>query len=65
MKSFWKDWRFWVCAAVVVALVIAGVVCHLVQPQVTYAWLEMVATGTFLLGCVCGALVALRLSDKK
>jgi hypothetical protein len=26
----------------------------LVQPQVTYAWLEMVAGGTFVLGALVG-----------
>lgn len=47
-----KDWRFWLVVAIVAAVVIAAVVCHLVQPQVSYAWLEIVAAFTFVLGGV-------------
>jgi len=52
-----KNWKLWLVVAVVAAIIIAAVVCHLVQPKVTYAWLEMVSIFTFALGCAAGALV--------
>lgn len=48
MKNW--TWKQWTALGIIAAVVIAAVVCHLVQPQVTYAWLEMVAGGTFVLG---------------
>ena len=57
MKDLVKSWKFWLVVAIVAAIIIAAVVCHLVQPEVTYAWLEIVATFTCVLGCVCGWLI--------
>ena len=48
MKNW--NWKQWTAFGVVVAVIIAAFVCHLVQPEVTYAWLEMVSAGTFVLG---------------
>jgi hypothetical protein len=31
--------------------------CHLVQPQVSYAWLETISAGTFVLGGISGYLI--------
>jgi peptidoglycan/LPS O-acetylase OafA/YrhL len=53
MKNW--TWKQWTAVGVIAAVVIAAVVCHLVQPQVTYAWLEMVAGGTFVLGALVGS----------
>ena len=53
----WKNWKLWVMVAILAAMVIAAVVCHLVQPKVTYAWLEVVSAFTFVIGCSAGALV--------
>lgn len=58
MKDFWKSWKFWTVFGIIAAIVIAAVVCHLVQPKVTYAWLEVVAFCTFALGGVCGWILA-------
>lgn len=52
MKNW--TWKQWTALGIIAAVVIAAVVCHLVQPQVTYAWLEMVAGGTFVLGALTG-----------
>ena len=52
MKNW--TWKQWTAIGIIAAVVIAAVVCHLVQPQVTYAWLEMVAGGTFVLGALVG-----------
>ena len=43
------NWKQWTAVGVTAAVVIAAVVCHLVQPTVTYAWLEMVSA----IGCSC------------
>lgn len=48
MKNW--SWKQWTGFALVIAVVIAAVVCHLVQPEVSYAVLEMVSGGTFVLG---------------
>lgn len=50
MKNW--NWKQWTAFGLIVALIIAAVVCHLVQPVVSYALLEMVAAGTFVLGGV-------------
>lgn len=54
----WKNWKLWVVVAIIAAVVIAAVVCHLVQPKVTYAWLEVVSALSFVLGGVVGGLIA-------
>lgn len=65
MKDLFKSWKFWLVVAIVAAVIIAAVVCHLVQPKVTYAWLEIVSAFTFVLGCVATALVDNYLLKKK
>ena len=52
MKNW--TWKQWTALGIIAAVIIAAVVCHLVQPKVTYAWLEMVAGGTFVLGALVG-----------
>ena len=60
----WKNWKLWVVVAIIAAVVIAAVVCHLVQPKVTYAWLEVVSAFTFVLGGVAGGLVGYYFAGK-
>lgn len=55
MKNW--TWKQWTAFGIIVAVVITAVVCHLVQPTVSYAWFEMIALGTFVLGCVTGYLL--------
>jgi len=50
-------WKEWTALGIVAAVIIAAVVCHLVQPVVTYAWLELISGGTFVLGGVAGYLI--------
>ena len=64
MKDLVKNWRFWVVFALVLAVVIAAVVCHLVQPKVTYAWLEVVSALTFIAGGIAGGLVGNYIAKK-
>lgn len=55
MKNW--TWKQWTALGVCVAVIIAAVVCHLVQPTVSYAWLEAVSLGTFALGVATGYLL--------
>lgn len=55
MKNW--TWKQWTALGIIAAVVIAAVVCHLVQPAVSYAWLEVVAVVTFALGVVTGYLL--------
>ena len=55
MKNW--NWKQWTAIGIIVAVVVALVICHLVQPTVSYAWLEMVSAGTFILGGVTGYLL--------
>ena len=48
MKNW--TWKQWTALGIIAAVVIAAVVCHLVQPVVSYAWLELVSGCTFALG---------------
>lgn len=64
MKDLLKNWKFWLVFGIVAAIIIAAVVCHLVQPKVTYAWLEVVSAFTFVLGGVTGGLIANYLAKK-
>jgi hypothetical protein len=54
MKNW--TWKEWTALGIIAAVIIAAVVCHLVQPVVTYAWLELISCGTFVLGGVAGYL---------
>lgn len=55
MKNW--TWKQWIAFGIIVVVIIAAVVCHLVQPAVSYAWLEMIAGGMFALGCIAGYLI--------
>lgn len=55
MKNW--TWKQWTAIGIIAAVIITGIVLHLVQPAVSYAWLEAVATGTFVLGGVTGWLL--------
>lgn len=48
MKNW--NWKQWTAFGLVLAVIIVGVILHLVQPEVSYALLEMVSGGTFVLG---------------
>ena len=57
-------WKQWTALGIIAAVVIAAVVCHLVQPTVSYAWLEVVAVATFALGVGTGCLFMKKPSSK-
>lgn len=44
------NWKQWTAIGITVAVVIAGVVLHFVQPEVSYAFTEAVAAGSFVVG---------------
>lgn len=55
MKNW--TWKNWTAFGIIVATIIAGVVCHLVQPQVSYACMEIISASTFALGGITGYLI--------
>ena len=55
-------WQQWTAIGIIVAVIIAAVVLHLVQPQVSYAFLEISAAVTFALGVLVGWLLKKRTS---
>lgn len=64
MKELLRNWKFWTVVGIIAAVVIAAVVCHLVQPTVSYAWLEVVAFLTFVLGGVAGGFIGYYIAKK-
>ena len=63
MKNW--NWQQWTALGIIAAVIIAAVVLHLVQPQVSYAYLEISAAVTFVLGGVAGWLLAKKNEPKK
>ena len=59
------SWQQWTAIGIIAAVIITGVVLHLVQPAVSYAWLELTAVGTFVLGGVVGWLLKAKNIVKK
>lgn len=54
MKNW--NWKQWTAIGITVTIIVAAIICHLVQPTITYAWLEIVSVSTFSLGAVTGYL---------
>ncbi len=50
-------WQQWTAIGIIAAVIIAAVVLHLVQPQVSYAFFEIGAVVMFALGVVSGYLL--------
>jgi hypothetical protein len=55
MKNW--TWKQWTGFGIIVAVIIVGVICHLVQPQVSYAYFEMIVGGAFVAGGFAGYLL--------
>lgn len=55
MKNW--TWKQLTSLGIILACIIAFFVLHLVQPQVSYAWLEAMCAGTFILGGISGYLL--------
>ena len=51
------NWKQWTAVGITAAVVVAGVVLHFVQPEVSYAFLEAVAAGSFVVGGAVGLLL--------
>lgn len=50
------NWKKWTAIGIAVAIVITGIVLHLVQPTISFAWTELMCTGTFIGGGIAGYL---------
>lgn len=55
MKNW--NWKQWTGFAILIAVIIAFVVLHFVQPVVSYAFMEFTCAGTFVLGFISGYLL--------
>lgn len=55
MKNW--TWKNWTAFGIIVAAILGFGICHLVQPQVSYAWLEVISAMTFVLGGISGFLI--------
>lgn len=60
-----KKWQKWTAIGISAAVVIALVVLHFVQPEVSYAYLEAAAFVSFLLGGTAGYLACKYISGRK
>lgn len=54
MKNW--NWKQWTAFGLMIAVIITIVVLHLVQPAISFAWTELFAGGSFVLGAVAGYL---------
>jgi len=50
-------WKQWTAIGLTAAVIITGVVLHLVQPEVSYAFTEIVGACAFVLGGISGYLL--------
>ena len=55
MKNW--NWQQWTAIGIIAAVIIAAVVLHLVQPQVSYAFFEIGALVMFVVGVLTGYLL--------
>jgi len=51
------NWQQWTAIGITAAVIITGVVLHLVQPTVSYAFTEIMTAGGFVLGGITGYLL--------
>jgi hypothetical protein len=58
------NWKYWTAFGIIAAIIIAAVACHLAQPEVSYAVLELISLGTFVLGGVSSGLIFYQLGKK-
>lgn len=58
------NWKKWVGIGIAVAIVIAGIVLHLLQPTISFAWTELLCTGTFIGGGVAGYFLGRHYGEK-
>ncbi len=60
------NWKQWTAIAITIVVIISTVVCHFLQPEISYALMEAVSLITFILGYVVGNLFKIeKKSDKK
>lgn len=50
------NWKQWTAFGIVIAVIITIIVLHIVQPVMSFAWTELFAACSFIVGCVTGYL---------
>lgn len=51
------NWKQWTAIGIITAVIIAIIVLHFVQPQVSFAFTEVVAVASFVVGGITGYLL--------
>lgn len=51
------NWKKWVAVGITAAVVITGIILHLVQPTISFAWTELMCACAFVAGGVSGYLI--------
>lgn len=47
-------WKQWAAIGIILIIIVTAVICHFVQPQVTYTLFEIVTCVSFVLGTLTG-----------
>ena len=55
-------WQQWTAIGIILAVIITGVILHLVQPNVSFAFTEIIGLGAFVLGVISGYLIKHKLN---
>lgn len=55
-------WQQWTAIGITLAVIITGVILHLVQPNVSFAFTEIIGFGAFVLGVISGYLIKNKLN---
>lgn len=50
------NWKKWLAVGITAAVVITGIILHLVQPTISFAWTELICACTFVAGVAVGYL---------
>jgi hypothetical protein len=50
------NWKKWTAIGITVAVVATGIILHLVQPTISFAWTELMCACAFIAGGVSGYL---------
>lgn len=48
------SWQQWTAIAIIALVIITGIIFHLVQPNVSFAFTELIGSGCFIAGGISG-----------
>ncbi len=59
------NWMKWVGIGIAAAIVITGIVLHILQPTISFAWTELFCAGSFVGGGLAGYFLGKYFERKK